>query len=426
MKIFNRLKELLYSKSSLIKSIKNAGLYFLGSIVQSAFALFTQPIYSSYLSAEEFGIIGYFAAISSFFTPLFILSMTSVYLMRYFKQDEKTNKEMLFNITFYLLILNTLTLFVGYAGIYFYFKHFGVEIPLNPFAWYILIALLLNNIKSIVLINFRIRRKALSFFTYSVINTALNVGIGILFVAGFKWGAEGRMLAPIISSLILIPYSFYILRKFTAFNIKLSSFLKELKIATPLILASYAYVPITNIDRIFLERLDNLAELGLYSIGVTIAGYAQLALTALSMAFEPDVFESVANKNKKKLIKIAAVIFVPYLVFILVFMLFSKTIISLLTAGRYLGAQPYANITLLSVFLMGLYWLLMKILLALEKTQLNLIINIFGGAFAIGIFYFGIQYFGFYGAAYGKVVIALFMLIIAFLFVKPHLKFTTL
>lgn len=422
MKILNRLKELLYSKSSLIKNIKNAGLYFLGSIVQSAFALFTQPIYSSYLSAEEFGIIGYFAAISSFFTPLFILSMTSVYLMRYFKQDEKTNKEMLFNITFYLLILNTLTLFIGYAGIYFYFKHFGVEIPLNPFAWYILIALLLNNIKSIVLINFRIRRKALSFFTYSVINTALNVGIGILFVAGFKWGAEGRMLAPIISSLILIPYSFYILRKFTAFNIKLSSFLKELKVATPLILASYAYVPITNVDRIFLERLNNLSELGLYSIGVSIAGYAQLALTALVMAFEPDIFESVVKKNKKKLIKTAGVIYLPYFAFILIFMMFSGPIIYLLTAGRYLGAQPYTNIALVSVFFIGLHGLFDKILIALEKTRLNLLINIIGGILALVIFYFGVNTFGFYGAAYGKVAVAMLMTIIGFLLVRIKLK----
>jgi len=69
-------------KKLLFKNIQNAGLYFLGSIVQALFALITQPIYSIYLSASEFGIIGYFEAIKGFFTPIFILGMTSVYLMR--------------------------------------------------------------------------------------------------------------------------------------------------------------------------------------------------------------------------------------------------------------------------------------------------------------------------------------------------------
>ncbi len=423
LKILTVFKNALLRKGSVFKNIQNAGLYFAGSIAQALFALIAQPIYSSYLSAEEFGIIGYFGAISSFFTPLFILSMTSVYLMRYFKQDEKTNKELLFNITFYLLIINTVTLFIGYVSIYYYFKLSNVEIPLNPFAWYILIALLLDNVRSIVLINFRIRRKAISFFTYSIIYTGLNVGIGILFVAGFNWGAEGRMLAPIISSLILIPYSFCILSKFTAFNIKLNTFLKELKVATPLILASYAYVPITNVDRIFLERLDNLAELGLYSIGVTIAGYAQLALTALVMAFEPDIFESVVKKNRNKLIKTAAIIYLPYFIFIFIFILFSGSIINLLTAGRYPGAQPYTNIALVGVFFMGLYGLFDKILIALEKTKFNLMINIIGGISALLIFYFGIKEFGFYGAAYGKVAVALLMVIIGFMLVRIKYKF---
>ncbi len=153
-------------KKDLIKNFQNAGLYFLGSIVQALFALITQPIYSIYLSAAEFGIIGYFEAIKHFFTPIFILSMTSVYLMHYFKQGEAENKKLLFNITFHLLIINTFTIFIGYVGIYLYFVRLGVKIPLNPFAWYILIALLLDNIKSIVLINFRIRKKHFLFYFF--------------------------------------------------------------------------------------------------------------------------------------------------------------------------------------------------------------------------------------------------------------------
>lgn len=255
-----------------------------------------------------------------------------------------------------------------------------------------------------------------------------NRGAEVTISTAISWVFETEEYAiiledDIIASLILIPYSIYILRKFTAFNIRLNAFLRELKVATPLILASYAYVPITNVDRIFLERLDNLAELGLYSIGVTIAGYAQLALTALVMAFEPDIFESVVKKNRNKLIKTAAIIYLPYFIFIFIFILFSGSIINLLTAGRYPGAQPYTNIALVGVFFMGLYGLFDKILIALEKTKFNLMINIIGGISALLIFYFGIKEFGFYGAAYGKVAVALLMVIIGFMLVRIKYKF---
>lgn len=420
--MYKKILHALLQKQGIIKNIQNAGLYFLGSIVQSVFALIAQPIYSMHLSANEFGIIGYFDAIKNFFTPIFILSMTSVYLMRYFKQSEEENKKLLFNLTFYLCCFNTIILFIGYLSIFLYFKYMHVTIPLNPFAWYILIALLLDNIKIFVLINFRIRKKALSFFIFSAINSVLNVGIGLMFVAYLKWGAQGRMLAPIISTLMMLPFCIFILRRFTTINFNIVIFIKSVKVAFPLVLAAYAYVPITNIDRFFLERLNNLSELGLYNIGITIAGYVQLAYAALALAFEPDIFKSVAEKNNKKLIQLAMIMFAPYFFCVLIFMLFSKTIISILTSGRYIAAEQYTNIALIAVFLMGIFYFFDKILIALGKTKLNLFVNCVGGASAFIVMYFAVPKFGYIGAAYGKVVLAMIMVLTSSILLYKNLK----
>ena len=102
----------------------------------------------------------------------------------------------------------------------------------------------LENIKHFVLINFRIRKKAWNFFIFSAANALLNFGLGLLFVAYFKWGAEGRMAAPIVSSIILLPICIYIVRKYSTVNFNLNVFIKGFKAAIPLVLAAYAYVPI--------------------------------------------------------------------------------------------------------------------------------------------------------------------------------------
>jgi O-antigen/teichoic acid export membrane protein len=414
---------LIYNQNkALIRNIQNAGLYFLGSVLQGILALAAQPIYSMHLTANDFGIIGYFWSIQSVFTPIFILGMSSVYLMRYFKQGENENKKLLFNLTFFLCCFNTLTIFIGYLGIYLYFKFMHVMIPLNPFAWFILSALLLENIKSAVLINYRIRKKALLFFAFSASNSILNFGLGLFFVAYLEWGAVGRMFAPLISSLLLLPWCIYILRKYSIVNFNYDLFVKAIKVAFPLVLAAYAYVPIVSIDRFFLERLNNLAELGLYSIGIMIAGYIQLAYTALVSTFEPDIFRSVAEGDLRRLMIVAGAIFVPFLFLVVAFMLFSGTIISLLTAGRYIAAKKYADIALLAIYFLSLFDFMDKIFIALGKTHLNLFVNILGGSSAIIIMYFTISNLGYIGAAYGRVLIALVMVITSFIFIIKHLR----
>ena len=420
--MFRQISNFLYNKKDLISNIKNAGLYFFGSIVQSLLSLIASPIYANYLSANEFGILGYFGAISNFLAPLFILSMPSAYLMRYFKNNETDNKKMLFNITFFLSCFNTILIFLSYLSIYFYFKYMQVNIPLNPYAWFILIALLLENIKHFVLINFRIRKKALSFFMFSSINSVLNFGIGILFVAYFNWGAEGRMLAPIISTIVMLPFAVFILLKYSTINFNFPVFLKAVKIVIPLVLAAYAYVPVANIDLFFLERLNNLSELGLYNIGITIAGYVLLAYVALGSAFEPDIFKSVSENDNKKLVKTGIMIFIPYFFIVIIFLSFSQNIISALTAGRYLDAEKYTNIALISVFVMGIYWFSDKVLIALEKTRLNLMVNIIGGIFSIIVMYFAVNNFQFIGAAYGKAVVALLMSTASIILVVKNLR----
>ena len=420
--MLKKISDFVFQKKEILTNIKNAGLYFLGSIVQSILALIASPIYAYHLSADEFGILGYFGAVSNLLAPIFILGMTSVYMMQYFKQREEDNKKLLFNITFFLCCFNTIIMFISYVAIYLYFHHMQVNIPLNPFAWFVLIALLLENIKHFVLINLRIRKEALKFFIFSSINALLSFSIGLLFVAYFKWGAEGRMSAPIVSTVIMMPYCIFILRKYTTINFDVNVFFKATKVAIPLVLAAYAYVPIENIDRFFLERLNNLSEFGLYNIGVTIAGYVLLAYIALGSAVEPDIFKAVAEKDNKRLIKSAIMIFVPYSLLVVIFMLFSRTIIWLLTAGRYVAAEQYTNITLISVFLMSVYWFLDKIFIALGKTKLNLFINVIGGVSSIIIMYFAINNFQFIGAAYGKVIVAMIIIIVSSIFVYVNLR----
>jgi len=71
---------------------------------------------------------------------------------------------------------------------------------------------------------------------------------------------------------------------------------------------------------------------------------------------------------------------------------------------------------------MSIYWFLDKIFLALGKTKLNLAINILGGVSSIIIMYFAVDGFQFIGAAYGKVLVAMIIVIVSSILVFVNLR----
>ncbi|MBK7630233.1 MAG: hypothetical protein IPJ23_05970 [Ignavibacteriales bacterium] len=105
----------------------------------------------------------------------------------------------------------------------------------------------------------------------------------------------------------------------------------------------------------------------------------------------------------------------------ILFIAFSETIITILTAGRYIAAQQYTNIALIAVFLMGVFSFFDKIFIALGKTKLNLRVNIIGGFSAIAVMYMAVKIINILGP-HGKVVVSLIMVVTAGLLVKKHLK----
>ena len=71
---------------------------------------------------------------------------------------------------------------------------------------------------------------------------------------------------------------------------------------------------------------------------------------------------------------------------------------------------------------MGVYWFLDKIFIALEKTKFNLVINILGGVSSIIVIYLAVDNYEFIGAAYGKVFVAMIIVIVSSILVFINLR----
>jgi len=400
------------------KYVRNSFFYFGGSLVQLVFAFFSQPIYAKYLSAKDFGILGYFSSVQGFFNPLFLFGMTQYYLMNYFRQKEDENKDFLFNILAYLSLANILISSIGFIVLMTVFKGASVSVPFMPFSLFIFLIMYFNIYTSFLLIDLRIRKKAISYFIFSAIPPALNVGFGLFYVINLKMGAAGKLFGQVTTNILIGLLSLFFLRKYLKPKLNLLFIRKSFKYVLPLVGAGYAYYPIQSIDKIFLERLKNLSELGYYSIGITAANFISMASFALFMAFEPDVYRYVAEKSFLKLKKIAGAYLLLVSLMIVVFILISPYLMNFLTSGRYTRAYKYANINAIGVFFMQVFGFLNAVIIAMKHSDYALYINIIGGIAAISIYYLLIKQFAFTGANYAYVAVGIVLSAVSLLFIK--------
>jgi O-antigen/teichoic acid export membrane protein len=188
----------------------------------------------------------------------------------------------------------------------------------------------------------------------------------------------------------------------------------------PLVLASLLYFPIRNIDIIYLERLGNITEFGLYSIGLRISTYLQVMINAVTQAFEPDIFRFVAGKNSKKLYTYIGLLVIVIAVILVGFSVFSEFIIEILTAGRYTAATQYANLNLIPIFTAALYAIFNKVLIAQKRTKTILFIEFVGGLSSLAIIKVFINYWQYSGALIAKGLVGLLLGILAVFFIKKN------
>jgi O-antigen/teichoic acid export membrane protein len=407
--------------------LRNAILYFGGTFLQLIIAVFTSPIFARNLSAEEFGIIGYYESVKLFVLPLTTLSLTFFYLFKYFKQNTQQNKKLLSNILLFLTFSNIIVICISSGIIYTYIKIAKIEIPFAPFAFIMLISLFLEVYKTFFLMDLKLKKAAFTYFLYTAILAIFNIAISLLFVVIFRWGAAGRMFGALVALFIV---SFIFIKQFDiTLNIKLDfKLMKEgLRWAFPMILSAYFYLPMANIDKLLLATLKDTNELGYYSIGDNISGYIGIAAYALFSAFEPDFYKFVAENNKRKFFFYSVAFVLINALMIILFFILSEFLVNYLTSGRYTRAYVYANYFAASIFIMIMSLITNTILIALGKSRFQLYINIIAGCIGFILYKYFIHHYGFLGATYGRIAAAFIYLItqtgfIAYTIYKPKPK----
>lgn len=318
------------------RAAKNSAIYSLGTISAKVIGLILLPLYTSYLTTEEYGILALLEVSSFLFVAIFGYKLNAA-LFRWYWEEKYLSKQkkMVFTV-FFVLILSGLFLTLGIFPVKENIS--SVILGENKYGylfWLMIVSSAMQIIVDQLQNLMRLQEKSVFFSIATTSRFTISLLFTIAFVAYFGRGLEGIYEAQIISQIVF----FLICSKYFIRNISLGfekDILKEMLIfGGPLIFAEISGLLLNITDRYCLNYLASVSDVGIYSISFKLSNTIRIFVyQSVMMALVPLIYQNINKPNNKRFYsKIMTYMTLGIVFFALGFSLFSDVIIKVLAAS---------------------------------------------------------------------------------------------
>lgn len=384
------------------KILKNSSLYTFCALLQKGVGFFLLPIYTVYLKPEDYGILNLITSITGFLSIFFLVSLHAAAARYHFKYDTSKGQAMVWGSILLMVLFNS-----AFWGLICIIFHDALLTPLAgriPFYPLLLLAILGTMLSPLYLFYqqwLQCTQDGIRYTLNLMSNFLLQVFLNLLMLIVFHQGVLGVIISSFIVSLIFFIYSMIRFLPHITLRINKEISVAALKYSLPLIPHSVAGYLSVMLDRILLNRLAGLQQVGLYGVANQFGNILNLFTSSIIQAFTPWLYQKLEKENEtsnyEPVYKFAEISNVLCCFVALVITFFSPEFIRLMTTDEFHSSwQPVAFITF-GYVLNGLYFFFSKSLF-LSHTKYVLIISLFAVLLNLAFNMILIPYYGYIGA----------------------------
>jgi len=284
-----------------LKIIKGASLYSVGDVLVKASGFFLIPIYTRILTPSDYGIIGYLQVFSHIFVVILGFGFHGAQTRYYY--EHKDNLPLVGKFMFSINVTTIVAFIVVCIPLIFigYFGNWNIGnsgIPFHPFMTITLVSILFTVLNNYVISSLQMKQNFLGVVLINALSFLLSTSFTIVMVVYFKKGALGRVSGNFFGILFILLPSYYLYAKNFTCKFSLSAIKYALIFGFPIVIHLLMGSIHSYIDRVMLENYLPLSELGIYSLGVSIASVLQMFVTAFNQAFQPNYYELMEKKDR--------------------------------------------------------------------------------------------------------------------------------
>jgi O-antigen/teichoic acid export membrane protein len=379
---------------------RHSAIYGLGGLVSRILATLLLPLYTHYLPPGSYGQVEAVTAATAVLAIALQLGISSAFFRFYFDAKERAAKLTVVRTSFWFtMAMSTLGLAFGvvFATQISHWLGLGHDPTLVRAGAVGLWAQ--TNYQQLTAL-FRVEERSTQYAIASVANVLITVAAMVLFVAVFHWGAVGLVVGNFTGTLIV--YFVLLLYRLEQLGLEFDRpLLRQMqKFGMPLVPSALALWTISFVDREFVIWYKSLAEAGVYSAALKVAGVITFVMVAFRTAWPAFAYSIEDDSDAKRTYAFV----LTYLLTLaswaaLALGALAPWFVRLLTDPRYQRAEKGVPLLAFAFTLYAGYTVLAIGSGRARRTQFNWVVTGVGAAVSIGLNFWLIPRWGMVGAA---------------------------
>jgi len=400
--------------------LKQIPIYFSGNILIMAASLISFPIFTRFLSKDDYGLMS-LINVTVMFVYLFTSCSLKQALYRFYEEYNKQGSlnnflfVMIWGSSFLGIIGLSIMLLISSVG-----YHYGLF--LKKTYWLLCLASFLVPTKILIDIVtgiFRIQEAAFVYNLFKVLNKYIGIILSIIFIYYFSMGVKGFFLGLVIAeitiTLLLLSWT---IKKYGRNIIYFSRkiFISMIKYSFPLVFSGLSSFFLNIGDRYLIGYFMNLEDVASYSVVYNLTNYIeQVIIMSVNATIYPIIMNAWTRNKEEEVREVLNkyLIYYSMIAFPIIFGLSSvkNEAIVTLASAKYLDSASLIPYLITGVMVIGFSFPFTAILHKEKKTTTIAFITLGAAALNLGLNIFLIPLCGIKGAAFATLISFIFMVI---------------
>lgn len=335
-------------KGSWLKSVvKNGKWYLLGSFATKGMLFFLLPIYTRYMTTEEYGIFNTLNTLAQVLPILFSFALDSAFgrFFHDFKKDKEKLRTLFSTVYWFVAVYGLLTLIIIIFSSQWWLED-AAEVPFHPYAYLTFFPPLFMQLGMFGIVY--LRQSLMSKMTSIVetLSTLANILVTLPLLVIWDLDIIARLWGNIAASffIFIVMTVYFVRKKILIFRFDRQILRMSLLFSIPLVPSvASKWINLLS-DRLIIGQITNMGDVGLYSLAANIAMILFLINISISQVIRPVTISGLVYDKQRTLLKMADFSLIMWVVMILAnfgAFLFAKDVVMVFADKSYEGSYVF-------------------------------------------------------------------------------------
>jgi O-antigen/teichoic acid export membrane protein len=395
--------------------------YTAASILSKVIAVALLPLYTRYLTPEDYGAAEVlFAAVVT--ASIIVRFGLIEAILRFYYLDEEDSRRVVSSTFAGLFWLSTLGALIALP-----FARPLSELLLDPselppdgsapeLVRIAIAGLWVLTMWEFMLTMFRLEERARAFFVTTILNVVAAIALTVVLVVGLEEGARGLLLGSYATGAVFVVGLIALQWRRLSLRFDPALLRRLFRFGLPTMPAEVSLYLLNFVDRIIIVRTLGLAEAGLYSLAVKFAQAVNVLVRGFQLAWPPLAYSIRDDDEARRTYATVVTLFVAGCSFVVTGMwLFSRWIVRALADPKFFDSYEAIGLVTVAVTLYALYLVLVVILGRTGRTEFNLPAALAALAVNIALNLVLVPWLGIVGA--GLALVASYLVVLGLMYV---------